>query len=104
MFPPKCHIDRDPIRRHIKIYLWRESPGGNQYIQVNGPDSFINHDIPQAGVIDPFITLPEDWLRAIIEATSDLKQPTPATQAHLEDAITVRDRLLTMVERGQEQN
>jgi hypothetical protein len=44
------------------------------------------------------LRLRKDVLEAIARAVTDIEGPSPAMQAHLKDAIAVRDRLLTLVE------
>lgn len=43
--------------------------------------------------------LPRDALPALIEAASDFLPPSAATDMHLKDAIDVRDRALSLIER-----
>jgi hypothetical protein len=45
--------------------------------------------------------LPPGVLEAIVAAAGDVA-PEPATERHLQDAITVRDRLLTLAEKAAE--
>lgn len=45
--------------------------------------------------------LPPGVLEAIVAAAGDIA-PEPATERHLQDAIMVRDRLLTLAERAAE--
>lgn len=57
-----------------------------------GEVSSINVDVPG-------IRLPEGALDAIVAAHQGVTAPTPALERHLVDALEVRDRLLTLVER-----
>lgn len=53
--------------------------------------------------IPPTLILPTDFLRAIVTAANEeagLLPPDRAMAAHLGDARGMRDRLLTMIERG----
>lgn len=48
---------------------------------------------------EPSLVIPGDLLEQLVAAASDVVPPSAALSRHLADAITVRDRLLTMVER-----
>lgn len=51
-------------------------------------------------IVPPFLTLSPEVMKAIVDAGTGTFPPTDATTAHLKDAIAVRDRLLTVVERS----
>jgi hypothetical protein len=67
------------------------------------------HEITEDGAIAPGggemgerlpgIYLPAGALDAVVSAYHGTTAPQPATERHLEDAIAVRDRLLTLVEK-----
>lgn len=48
----------------------------------------------------PSLFLPTAMLDALVAKATGVLKPTAATQAHLEDAVKVRDRLLDMVWRA----
>lgn len=53
--------------------------------------------------VRPTMTLPSDWLEAIVaagNAEAGIKPPNTSQADHLADAVTVRDRLLTLIERS----
>lgn len=60
--------------------------------------------VPEAAPIDPGghnigFTFPEGALDAIVHEYLKIAAPQQATERHLEDAMAVRDRLLTMAEK-----
>jgi hypothetical protein len=51
--------------------------------------------------VAPTLILPNDFLKAIVDAgnaEAGLTRPDVAQAKHLDDAVTVRDRLLTIIE------
>lgn len=99
----EAHVEKDILTRHVKVWIWQPrgrhsfdqivaaEPGGEVILQtfedmsVQPPPSFI---------------LPEDALKALVAAASDVLPPSDATVDALKDARVVRDRLLTLVEQA----
>lgn len=84
-----------------EVAIWfveRDANGGMVYRIVNGVlepgDRFARGGpMPAATLI-----LPMDFMPKLLETAKEFERPTPATVRHLDDAIAVRDRLLTLVE------
>jgi hypothetical protein len=86
--------------RLMEVYIYELLPNG--YVRLYLPYSesspgFI--DNPPAMILDtPSLLLSPDMLKALVEAGLKITPPNTSMQNHLEDAIKVRDRLLTLVE------
>lgn len=87
----------EPERQTFRVYVClgdvQRKPGWRWFQKPNGGIE----EIPPNGEPPMWIRLPEEIARQLAEHFSE---PRPeATEHHLYDAIGVRDRLLTMVER-----
>jgi hypothetical protein len=49
---------------------------------------------------DPSLIIPGELLAKLVAEASDVLPPSAALQRHLSDTMTVRDRLLTLVEKA----
>ncbi len=83
----------DPIRQRVNLYC---EVGGNDkgerfFAQRNG-DTLI---VPMGADPPLWDWFPMEIMRALSEA---IDPRPPATERHLDDAIVIRDRLLTLVE------
>lgn len=99
-------IQWNPATDNYALYFV-ESVDGQRVIYRAGSDGrLISEPVEHgASVAAPTIVLPPFVMRALGEALSDRGfmpkkiDETPAIQAHLADAVIVRDRLLAIVER-----
>ena len=93
-------IDRAPWTDEYSVY------GG----YVAGRQRFVATGLTEQGhltfreamegeVVEPFMRLRPEALKALLAAAGEYTESSDATVAHLKDAIAVRDRLLTLVER-----
>jgi len=92
----KCIIERPPTSFAVNIYLFYTSP---EATVVHNLDGSVREELmPGESPAGPSATLDEQVLKALVEAGSDALPPSSALARHLDDAIGVRDRLLTLVE------
>lgn len=84
----------DPARDHHDIYIVNDD---GTYVTAGTERTMSAVVKVPAGEPGPvFISIPDRWAAEIAEALAPRPQ---ATERHLDDAIAVRDRLLTLVER-----
>jgi hypothetical protein len=78
------------------IWLYTRDTDGTTIYNIDGsPRETVAHAGEKPA---PSYTFNEDVLRALIAAASDVLPPDRAQARHLADAISVRDRLLTLTE------
>lgn len=84
----------DPARARIDVYV-RVDPE-SALVYEDGLDRVVRI---AAGYECPiYLSVPSDMAGLLISALQESGAAEPATQAHLRDAVVVRDRLLAMVE------
>lgn len=93
-------------RGHLVWVLGRDHPGApTSVLQAPESGAFgprwepITEPAVNGGDVVATIDLPEGALDALVAAARNVQAPHPATERHLDDAIAVRDRLLSLVER-----
>lgn len=91
------HLERNWASQSVTVY----ARVGSHLLTVPAPGKLDHVPIDEsAAQPDAFlIELPDYVLAAIVAAGQDLLPPGRAQANHLADAINVRDRLLTLVER-----
>lgn len=96
--------DSDPARDVINIYMV-EDFGGQPFAVVgtSGPGILDTVNFEQGAVPPPLLQLRPDMMRQLADALVPYASKVPATEDALQDTRTVRDRLLTLVERLTEQ-
>ena len=94
-------IEQDFLTQRVKIYVYTEDlQGHRQFLQCAGPGEYRNVGINEGELTPPpLLELSRLVFLELVREIKHVKEPSEATQAHLDDAIAVRDRLLTMVER-----
>jgi hypothetical protein len=82
----------------VNVWFYQRAPDG--MIEVDRPEAPLSPErvSSEAELPAPSLVLPNDWIAALVAEASDLQPPSSAQAAHLTDAVTVRDRLLTLVE------
>ncbi len=86
---------REPVRQSVAVYveLHRE-PNGAAIFEA--PDG-VNVTVPPGAEAPLYMRVP----MRIAESVAEALAPRPvATERHLDDAIALRDRLLTLVEKA----
>lgn len=91
---------REPERQTVAVYV---EVG---HVEADGSRYFATQDPSEAPVHVAAAAEPPLWARVpmgIAEAIGEALAPRPeASERHLDDAIAVRDRLLTLVEKAHE--
>lgn len=105
MFPAysdlRVGIARDPENDYARLYIWaKDADGRRVQVIIRGQDAMqeVRADEGKPAK-EPSLTLPWDLLQALRAAVVPDVNAGEAVSAHLRDAIAVRDRLLTLVER-----
>jgi hypothetical protein len=93
----KCRLEQNWVNHTVKIWLYEEGGDGVYQHDLDGSHTRIPNG---ASLPEPTLELREDALQVLVAEASGILPPSDATTVHLRDAITVRDRLLTLVERG----
>ena len=79
-------------------FYWRVNNG----VQIWNAFTGETKEVPDGMVLDypPSLTLPdESFLKAFVETAAEVMPPNTQMFEHLKDAIKVRDRLLTIIEK-----
>jgi hypothetical protein len=101
----EAFVDTNPMTGNTKVWLY--SPIGIgpdtdvRYLRYEGDGKW--SDIVQPMAVEapaPTFELPRQAAEALASALATMGRPEEATQRHLTDAIKVRDRLLTMLEKA----
>lgn len=98
----RVKVEHDFIRDAMKVWFFtRRNETAVTVHRMVGDDQWQDEDVPSNGLMpEPSVVLRRDMLEALVAAASDVLPPSGAQSAHLADAITIRDRLLTLVEKG----
>lgn len=93
----QVEIKQAPLRFGYEVYLYRNRPeGGATIYNLDGSEREV---VPLGAEGEPSFHCDEQALRGLVEAGSgDVLPPSQAMAKHLNDAIGVRDRLLSLVE------
>ena len=84
----------------FKIWFYERGPNGVRLYQTEPGNLWRIEEVPEGAILsEPSLTLPTDMLTALIAEASDHLPPSAATDRHLQDAQTTRDRLLAMIEK-----
>lgn len=95
----KIHINHRFMDDQYEIWMFDRTPSGNQvFYPVEGGGWRVEHVEHSAAIPNqPTLTFSRGMLEAFIEATRHIIPASEATQAHLADAIKIRDRLLDLL-------
>lgn len=91
----RCKIEQDFMSRNLKVWLAMDTAHGADVWYPSGE----MHQIKEGELIIPSLLIPQPMMEALLREAQNFIPATDATTAHLKDAIEVRDRLLTMVEK-----
>ena len=98
----RVHIIEDfQTMGHRVIIAGRQYPGATpSYLTADGEWEPITEISTSIDPGDIGFRFPEGALDALVSAARNVTPTVPAIEQHLADAIAVRDRLLTIVERA----
>jgi hypothetical protein len=98
----QIHLDPQWQDRTAKVWIYQSHPQGTTVFYPEG-DVIRTVDIKNGELFpkEPSLRLPNGMLQALVDAAMPQFPPSEALDRHLRDAIGVRDRLLTIVEKGQ---
>lgn len=91
----KCHVERAWVSHTVKVWLYDDTPQGIFRLSLDGQFT----QVDTGTMPEPTLELREDALQALVAAASEIQPASDATTTHLKDAISVRDRLLALIER-----
>lgn len=94
----EVYMQRSPVRFADEVWIRERRAGGMAAIWRHEGEWVLDEPEGQA-IVTPSLMLPLGWAQVLGRAFSEVSPPNTATHAHLMDAIGVRDRLLTMLER-----
>jgi len=105
----KVHVDTTASwsTNTVDVYIYAPGPEHTtRVVQVgraeDGQTTFTEVDVQQGEQMPgPSFSLPDFMFKALIAAGAEVLPPDRAQASHLADAITVRDRLLTLIEKDQ---
>jgi hypothetical protein len=86
----------------VKVYLYEVNQHSDQISYFKpGPNGMIGRTHKRSDVIpeDMAMVMPAEALKAIVSAASESYPPSEVMDRHLKDAMTIRDRLLAMIEK-----
>lgn len=94
----ECEIRRPPMRFGVELLFYERERGGVTLFipQVGANKTAIRREVSTDSYPPDEAWLPLDgeMLKAVIRAGTDYTPPDQAMQAHLKDAIAVRDRMM----------
>lgn len=89
-------LERNWLLDGYDVWFWMESPP--RVLQFAPDGGQVWEEAVQGRVGPPTLKLPQGALEALLAAAEKVIPASHATERHLLDAITVRDRLLKLVE------
>lgn len=90
----KAHIDRDWMSGRVRIWIYDR----RHFLEAD-LQTWTEH-APETTPAEPTMVLREEVAEAVASALQTFGRPEESTRRHLDDAIKVRDRLLTLVEKS----
>lgn len=94
----KARIEEDVFTDRLKVWLYLDgAPVQLLRLAADGPPTYVavlDGETPR-----PTLTIPRRALEALLREAQGFVPASDATTAHLNDAMSVRDRLLALVER-----
>lgn len=91
----------EPVWQSFAVNVWFYQHAPDGAIEVFRPEAPLSPErvASEVDLPAPSLVLPNDWIAALVAEASDQLPPSSAQAAHLADAVMVRDRLLTLIER-----
>lgn len=94
----RVEVDRRAATKTLDVYVIQDGMGGSAQVWTpigRGPEWT---EVEPGAEVPVSLKLPEDVWVAMLAAGADVPAPSRAQHDHLADTITVRDRLLVLVE------
>ena len=96
----KARIERDWANAMVRVWLFEPRETGTRVLRILGKDVYQWDDVENGALLpEPTLYLPDEALQELVREASNVVPVEDATSAHLQDAIEVRDRLLSLVEK-----
>lgn len=93
----QVHSEPDIFSHKVKFWFYIDtSPPQLARIAADGPTMWV--EVREGDTPRPSLTLDQQMIDALIRESAQYAHPADATAKHLNDAVVVRDRLLTLVE------
>ena len=97
----KFHIQYDVHSNATKVFAVSEWPNGKCYYTIGDGGIILAHRTEEGQKIEPMLEVHENgFLQGLASAIQGVMPVSDATTAHLRDAVSVRDRLLSIIENG----
>lgn len=101
----RAQVHYNILTNTYELYVWDElQDGRRQYFTLKEDGNILVRNVERGEPIEPMMRAPAshnaDILKAISAAVTETLPADTVMQAHLSDAMKVRDRLLSIIERG----
>jgi hypothetical protein len=95
----QVHVERRWSTQSVRVWV---RIGNGKLLTIPGPGLLEEVEVEPGGITEEgyLMELPEHVFAAIVAAGAEVLPPDRAMAAHLADATTVRDRLLSIFEKG----
>lgn len=95
----KAHIEPNWTDRTVLVWLYSEvHSGGRAYLRCISGEAWEWQEVAEGEQVPPTLVLPDACLKALVAEGADYAPASAATERHLLDTISVRDRLLALME------
>ena len=96
----EAHIEHRWYDKKVDIWVYsRHHDGSLSIFYFDEEDAFVEVAAGQSLPERPSLCIPNEMLQAIVDAATPQFPPSQTLDRHLQDAIKVRDRLLTLIEK-----
>lgn len=96
----KVKVERDWVRDAYKVWFYLAVETGSRVLRIDGDVREWVEVAPGAVLPEPSLILHEQEARLLAPELLGVLPPDTSMSNHLNDAVKVRDRLLTLVEKA----
>lgn len=97
----KVHLEPNVLMNTVRVYIYdREANGSINLWVYDGDETWHMESISEGEQLPetPTLTLRREHLESLVAQAGDFLPPSGAQSRHLDDALKVRDRILTLLE------